>query len=562
MDARGHVVLTMGLGAPDFQDGALQAERVCELQERKQNLQAALCSRLTELRRICLMEAELTGKLPRDFPLETGERPPPFHRRTQTQDEACQRRQVKTLFGGALRRSTDADKRTVHRGCHTEETVKSESSSMSDSTSQDNEWSPSVAPEQRSLSHPRLAPPSPDTHLLQLSPLEVYYDTRGRRNSTSSSISPSHSLPRSASNVEGRSVPATPLLPRTAAISIHVRPEACGGIALKQWCGSPEVPQLVPLACLEGSASERRGCPYGSRARRSNSSEALLDRSGLPDVAPPRNGMPPRSAPYKSSEALVLTDGKLRQYRCSPERAGGVGRDQGRMRASVGGRPSGGGYNEILLDYIWGKAPPHPAQMQAGPHPLPRNWPEMCPPHFSGLSHSQLQLAAPPPYSPLLLRGAPPPPDPRRSKVTRTKSCGPFLPEPFLLSAYEPPNPASSAGAASVPTLLPQHQSRRPPLSLPTPDDPTRSLHKALALEGLRDWYLRNTKGHAHPHAPQDQRHPPIGSHMTQSASFHGYPLQGRSMELSCFPEPFPSQLQDGGMPDPPSDPPAPGTLV
>lgn len=37
------------------------------------------------------------------------------------------------------------------------------------------------------------------------------------------SFSPSHSIPRSASNVEGRSVPATPLLSRTAPISVHVR---------------------------------------------------------------------------------------------------------------------------------------------------------------------------------------------------------------------------------------------------------------------------------------------------------------------------------------------------
>ncbi|XP_076125380.1 coiled-coil domain-containing protein 120 [Alosa pseudoharengus] len=567
MDDRGHVVSAMGLGAPDFQDGVLRTERVCELQGRKQMLQNVLSSRLGELRRVCLLEAELTGKLPRDFPLESGERPPLIQRRAHTHtqrsdDDPCQRRQMKTLFGGALCRSVEADKitlqgkRTVHRGCHTEETLKSESSSMSDSTSQDNESSPSVVPEQRSLSHPRLNPGSPDARITRkLSPVEIYYEMRTRRNSTSSSVSPSHSLPRSASNVEGRSVPATPLLSRTAPISIHVRPDVCGGIALKQWCGSPDLPHFVPLASLEGSASERRSCPHGSRARRSNSSEALLDRSSQPD---PR--MPPRGAgPYKSSEAL--TDGKLRQYRGSPERQAGGG---GRTRASVGGRPSGAGYSEILLDYIWGKAPPRLAHMPAGPGPAP-HWPEGCPPHFNGLSLSQQQLAAPPPYSPLLLHPTPPthPSDPRRAKVTRTKSCGPFLAEPQLLSPYEPPPPPG----------------RRPP---PTPEDTTRSLHKALALEGLRHWYLRNalgyapTKSHAHTptQAPPTQGEalfPPltIGSHrthththMTQSASFHGYPLQARAVELSRFPEPFPSQLQEGALADPPSDPPAPGTLV
>ncbi len=78
-----------------------------------------------------------------------------------------------------------------------------------------------------------------------------------------------------------------------------------GDIALKQWCGISDVPQFVPLASLEGSSSERRSYPYSSRARRSNSSEALLDRSSLPEPGPPRNGMPLRAGPYKSSESLT-----------------------------------------------------------------------------------------------------------------------------------------------------------------------------------------------------------------------------------------------------------------
>ncbi|XP_042590035.1 coiled-coil domain-containing protein 120-like isoform X2 [Cyprinus carpio] len=506
MEVKGRLITAMGLGAPDVQgcqDSKLQAERISELQERKQSLQSLLNSRLGELRQVCLVEAELTGKLPRDFPLEEGERPPFVQRRagltphltSKGEDDPVQQRQMKALFSGALRRSIDSDKnalhskRTVHRGCHTEETVKSESSSMSDSTSHDNEdSSPSVAPEHRSLSHPRLAQGSPDSRLCRkLSPVEIYYEMRTRRNSASSSVSPSHSLPRSASNVEGRSVPATPLLSRTAPISVHMRPEMPGGIALKQWCGSPDVPQFVPLASLEGSSSERRSCPYSSRARRSNSSDALLDRSSLPEPGPPLNGMPHRAGPYNSSESL--TDGKLRQfYQGSPER-----------------------------------------QMMG-------------------------------------------------------------FKDAVLFSAYDLSHPSAGSTTSSIPNLLPHHTElstaaafgrRAPQFSLPTPEDSTRSLHKALALEGLRDWYLRNALGysttakghdglamrHSHTHhlvhQPQSVTADPLYSvhrQIPQSASFHGHSLHARSVELSLYPEPFP--LEGSTQKGSGSEPPSPGTLV
>ncbi|KAK1800083.1 hypothetical protein P4O66_006142 [Electrophorus voltai] len=602
MEVKGQFNTDMGPGAPDVQgpgDSTQQAERLSELQDRKQTLQTLLSSRLEELRQ------ELTGKLPHAFPLQVGERPPFIQRRlglpplplSKVEDDPGQRRQMKTLFSGALRRTVELDKttlhckRTVHRGCHTEETVKSESSSMSDSTqSQDNEESSSsVAPEHHSHSHPRLALASPDGQFCRkLSPVDIYYEMRTRRNSASSSISPSHSLPRSASNMEGRSVPATPLLSRTAPISIHMRPDPTDG-PVKQRDSSPDVSQFVPLASLESSASDCRGCPYGSRARRSNSSEALLDRSTLQephDAGHPRSGMPPRAGPYKSSESLM--DGKLRQvYRGSPERALGGAAEQGRMRSSVGGRVSGSGYNEILMDYIWGKqqnrATQPPLRQSAG-----QAWPNLpaaaTPPHYNGFSHSQIHLAAAPPtYGPALLPD--PQAEPRRVKVTRTKSCGPFIPlrqqESVLLSTYEP--------STSTPNLLPLQAELPPvagaafgcrpvPFSLPTPDDPMRSLHKALALEGLRDWYLRNALGYSttakghdglplrppHHLVPQPQSGPldPLYSHrqMPQSASFHGHPLRGRSVELTLFSEPFLSQKPTPKQAS--SDPAAPGTLV
>lgn len=344
-----------------------------------------------------------------------------------------------------------------------------------------------------------------------------------------------------------------------------------GSNGLKQWSGSLDVPYMIPLA-QEGSASERRSGLYNSKARRSNSSEALLDRCSLPDDPAPRNGMHPKGGgPYKSSE--TLTDGKLRHaHPSSPEKRGDGSGEQAKTRLSVGGRGAGAGYNDLLMDYIWGKQQRMQAQHNLFQSPG-RMWPDPPPhcssgggvaPHANGFSHSQVHLpSAAPPYSPVVGRGSQA--DMRRVKVTRTKSCGPFIPlqpDAALLSAYElhPAAPAGTA-ASSSPNLLPYQTEvsghaflRRPPqFSLPTPEDSTRSLHKALALEGLRDWYLRNALGyppkgheagisrlsHPHPLALQGQSvQGEAGSNlhrpqMSQSISFHGHPLHGRSVLLS-----------------------------
>ncbi|XP_039649786.1 FERM domain-containing protein 4A-like, partial [Perca fluviatilis] len=166
-----------------------QRERMAELLERRRGLQALLSARLAELRRICLQEAELTGAVPSDFPLEAGEKPPCVRRRAGTsrqvnrkcraEEEDSQRsKQKKTLFSGALRKHCDSEhnthththhgKRTVHRGCHTDDTVRSESSSTSDSTGLENDDGVS-----------QCRPPLVSTG----SPVEVFYQNKTRRNS-------------------------------------------------------------------------------------------------------------------------------------------------------------------------------------------------------------------------------------------------------------------------------------------------------------------------------------------------------------------------------------------
>ncbi|XP_047664039.1 coiled-coil domain-containing protein 120 isoform X2 [Tachysurus fulvidraco] len=594
-------VTTMGLGVPEFEDcqnSKLQAKKIYDLQEKKQSLQTLLSSRQKELRQVCLLEAELTGKLSCDFPLEVGEHPPIVQRRAEkalndtskVEDNLGQRRQVKTGFSGTPCQSTESDKnalrnkRTVHRGCHTEETVKSESCSLSDSTpSQDNgvsgmreDLTSSVVSENRSLSHPRLASGSPDSRLFKtLSPVEIYYEMRTCHDSASSSVSPSHSLLRSASNVDAMSVPATPVLPQNMPVCIHVRSEMPGDVALKQWDRSLDVSQIVPLASHESSSSHHTSYAYNSLARRSNSSEALLDRSNHHHVLAPRNGMSPRTGPYKSSESL--TDSKLRHIHCgSPEKQLGGSKEQGHMHSSVK-QGRGAAYDETLMDYM---IKPQKRPVQSRQHiSLEHIWPDLSAVPKSGtsthcnvFSHSQMHLAsATPTYSPIYVQSYQP--KPRRVKFTRTKSCGPFTPlqqhslDHLLVYAFEPTNLLSGSTASSFPNLL-HHpteklnstvtfSSKPGPFSLPALDDSTRSLHKALALEGLREWYLRNALGYPTAARGQDGLHlrppthlvhipwsVPLGPlysqpHIPQSSSFHGQTLYGRSEELSHYTEPF-----------------------
>uniref|UniRef100_A0A8C9X3K4 Coiled-coil domain containing 120a n=1 Tax=Sander lucioperca TaxID=283035 RepID=A0A8C9X3K4_SANLU len=350
-----------------------QRDRMAELLERRRGLQALLSTRLAELRRVCLQEAELTGAVPSDFPLEAGEKPPCVRRRAgasrhgnrKCREEDSQRsKQKKTLFSGALRKHSDSEhnthhgKRTVHRGCHTDDTVRSESSSTSDSTGLDNGNTQTDHPE------------TLQTH----KPL------------------PLHPPPRSQDS--SSSVPSDP-----------------------------------------GPAGE--GGLRANAARHSNSSDGLLEGTNT-------------SGAFRSSETLA--DGRTR------------------TRAN-NGRTAG--YSEVLLDYVWGKQ-----QQLQRQQSQPNNRQPITSHHqllYNGFSSQQPQ-GAPPTY-----RG--PSGDQRRVKVTRTKSCGPFLPvQPSQTDTHNPP--LSAIQPDPHPYLLPP----RPPQPAPVQDaqleDATRSLHKALALEG------------------------------------------------------------------------------
>ncbi|CAJ1051279.1 LOW QUALITY PROTEIN: FERM domain-containing protein 4B [Xyrichtys novacula] len=59
-------------------------EKIAELKKKEKNLQDTLTQKLEELKKICMREAELTGKLPKEYPLTSGEKAPQVRRRVGT----------------------------------------------------------------------------------------------------------------------------------------------------------------------------------------------------------------------------------------------------------------------------------------------------------------------------------------------------------------------------------------------------------------------------------------------------------------------------------------------
>ncbi|XP_070758129.1 FERM domain-containing protein 4B isoform X4 [Enoplosus armatus] len=59
-------------------------EKVAELKKKEKGLQDTLTKKLEELKKICMREAELTGRLPKEYPLATGEKVPQVRRRVGT----------------------------------------------------------------------------------------------------------------------------------------------------------------------------------------------------------------------------------------------------------------------------------------------------------------------------------------------------------------------------------------------------------------------------------------------------------------------------------------------
>ncbi|XP_066100653.1 FERM domain-containing protein 4B isoform X5 [Saccopteryx bilineata] len=59
-------------------------EKILELKKKEKLLQEKLLKKVEELKKICLREAELTGQMPKEYPLSIGEKPPQVRRRVGT----------------------------------------------------------------------------------------------------------------------------------------------------------------------------------------------------------------------------------------------------------------------------------------------------------------------------------------------------------------------------------------------------------------------------------------------------------------------------------------------
>uniref|UniRef100_A0A671XIE3 Coiled-coil domain containing 120a n=1 Tax=Sparus aurata TaxID=8175 RepID=A0A671XIE3_SPAAU len=509
-------------------------ERMAELQERRRGLQALLSTRLAELRCVCLQEAELTGAVPSDYPLEAGERPPCVRRRGGTSRQGNRKcraersKPKKTLFSGALRKHSDSEhnthtqththhgKRTVHRGCHTGNTHAH------------------ACTHTHTHTHDGVSQCRPPL-VSAGSPVEVLYQNKTRKNS-----------------LHNRPLPLPPSQPPTN--PLHPPPP-------------PPRSQDSSFSSGPSDPSAAEGGVRVNGARHSHSSDALLDHINPPEEEGGLwvNGLlgsrgKNTAGAFMSSE--TLTDGRTRMNNAVSE-GGGAGRGRG------------GGYSEVLLDYVWGKQQQLQRQQSQTNNRKPITSQHQL--LYNGLSLQQ-PLGAPP-----TCRGHPG--DQRRIKVTRTKSCGPFL--PVQQSQTDTHNPPLSAIQPDPhPHLLPPRPPHLPPTQDAQLEEATRSLHKALALEGLRDWYLRNTIGSTHQNqaiqtggggALQGRRrttvviqtetshhHAPPQHKQTlpHSATFHGHPLHGRSVDSSLHHDSFPPHKQEVPLRDLTLDQPSPGTLV
>lgn len=71
-------------GSADSEVEEQKKEKIAELKKKKNNIQDTMAQKLEELKKICMREAELTGRLPKEYPLAAGEKAPVVRRRVGT----------------------------------------------------------------------------------------------------------------------------------------------------------------------------------------------------------------------------------------------------------------------------------------------------------------------------------------------------------------------------------------------------------------------------------------------------------------------------------------------
>ncbi|XP_078242625.1 coiled-coil domain-containing protein 120 isoform X2 [Pogona vitticeps] len=547
----------------------VRLERVQELVEKQRALQQVLSLRLKELRRVCLQEAELTGKLPPEYPLEPGERPQPVRRRLaaayrippalkneevpsleeltrelvlqQQVAEAARRLAVAPELSAEQRRrrrqvQADAAQRLreleaqvaecrmrlgkgpLQRISH--EAFHSESSSLSESASHENGVCGCFYPVHCALS-------SDDPHSFHSSKISNHQGTFSDRSSPPKARDHLRAISSSPDRRPGWRLLQPDLYSETKdrrnSLASPTSPNCTLPRSVSSFEGRsvPATPVLARNAC-SGSHQFRSEASALHPRQWSGSHDSQLGPPSRDTSADRASLFAARTRRSNSSEALI--ERAPSEDPLLP--SGPPFKSTEALNPSVPGRNPRPPYNDLLLDYYFER----------------RCW------GSGGGSGEHLSRRDGPPQ--LEWGGFPESPLPRRARpAARTKSCGPLLPP----------------------------QSRE--VGYATPLAPHRNFHKALALEGLRDWYLRNAgvsqrgaperRGPAQPvHQPLRGYYEPAPSNsemgyyngpggLPHSVSYAGQPLYGRPFgELHYMDDSAGPYSLDS------TEHPAPGTLV
>ncbi|KAB1253463.1 Coiled-coil domain-containing protein 120 [Camelus dromedarius] len=352
---------------------------------------------------------------------------------------------------------------------------------------------------------------------------------------------------------------------RRNSVASPTRPE---GLHSRQWSGSQDSQMGFPRA---DPVSDRASL-FAARTRRSNSSEALLvDRAaGGGAGSPPAPLVPPAAGPpvCKSSEVLYERPQPTPAFSsrtAGPPDPPRAARPSSAAPASRGAPRLPPVCGDFLLDYSLDRGLPRGGGGTGWGELLPT---AEVPGPLSRRDGLLAMLPGPPPVyaadgsSPLLRSKDP------HSRAARTKPCG--LPLEAAEGPEVHPNPL---------LWMP------PPARLPPAAE--RSGHKNLALEGLRDWYIRNSGLAAGPQRrpvlpAMGPQHPPflharcyeVGqalygapsqAPLPHSRSFTAPPVSGRYYADFLYPPELSARLSDltlEGEQSSGSDPQTPGTLV